>query len=134
VAGLAGGLFVMDQRGVFYGSFSADTSVLLFSMAVVGGLGSLSGVVLGVIYIWGVQYLLPPQWSIVVSGLGIVVLLLFLPEGLAGLVNLLRDGVLRRLAARRGLEVPELLPPRSVPTMPEDVELVVPDEIEGLVL
>jgi branched-chain amino acid transport system permease protein len=109
VAGLAGGLFVMDQRGVFYGSFSADTSVLLFSMAVVGGLGSLSGVVFGVIYIWGVQYLLPPQWSIIVSGLGIVILLLFLPEGLAGLFELGRDGVLRRLARRRGIEVPELL-------------------------
>jgi branched-chain amino acid transport system permease protein len=111
VAGLAGGLFVMDQRGVFYGSFSADTSVLLFSMAVVGGLGSLTGVVLGVAYIWGVQYLLPPQWSIIVSGLGIVVLLLFLPEGLAGLVERARDALLLRLAARRGIEVPELAGP-----------------------
>lgn len=129
VAGLAGGLFVMDQRGVFYGSFSADTSVLLFSMAVVGGLGSLTGVVLGVVYIWGVQYLLPPQWSIIVSGLGIVVLLLFLPEGLAGLVERARDAVLLRLAARRGIEVPELAGPApaadSVPTpdLPELADL-----------
>ena len=130
VAGLAGGLFVMDQRGVFYGSFSADTSVLLFSMAVVGGLGSLAGVVLGVVYIWGVQYLLPPQWSIIVSGLGIVVLLLFLPEGLAGLVERGRDGILRRLAARKGIEVPELaglapagegLPPPDLPELGGDI-------------
>lgn len=128
VAGLAGGLFVMDQRGVFYGSFTADTSVLLFSMAVVGGLGSLSGVVFGVAYIWGVQYLLPPQWSVIVSGLGIVVLLLFLPEGLAGLSNLIRDGVLRRVAARRGLDVDELLPPSAVRAVvtagPEDADVV----------
>ena len=123
VAGLAGGLFVMDQRGVFYGSFTADTSVLLFSMAVVGGLGSLSGVVLGVGYIWGVQYLLPPQWGVIVSGLGIVVLLLFLPEGLAGLMNLARDGILRRVAARRHLAVPELTPADVHGQEPDDPDV-----------
>jgi branched-chain amino acid transport system permease protein len=132
VAGLAGALFVMDQNGVFYGSFSADTSVLLFTMAVVGGLGSLSGVVFGVIYIWGVEYLLPPNWGILVSGLGIVILLLFLPEGLAGLVNLVRDGLLRRLASLRHLEVPELLPPDADRAEPEEIVVVAPAAIEGL--
>lgn len=132
VAGLAGVIFVMDQRGVFFGSFNPDTSVLLFSMAVVGGLGSLSGVVLGVAYIWGVQYLLPPQWEVIVSGTGIVVLLLFLPEGLAGALHLLRDGALRRLAAWRGLDVPELLLPQE-PAPPEELELVTPQAVEGLV-
>ncbi|MHB1854139.1 MAG: ABC transporter permease [Acidimicrobiales bacterium] len=127
VAGLAGGLFVMDQRGVFYGSFTADTSVLLFSMAVVGGLGSLSGVVLGVAYIWGVEYLLPPQWGVIVSGLGIVVLLLFLPEGLAGLLNLARDGLLRRVAARRALVVPELPAAGGGVARPPDEPDVNPD-------
>ncbi len=133
VAGLAGALFVMDQGGVFYGSFSADTSVLLFTMAVVGGLGSLSGVIFGVIYIWGVQYLLPSNWGILVSGLGIVVLLLFLPEGLAGLVNLARDGVLRRLATLRHLDVPELLPPDTGRAQPEEVGVAAPAAVEGLV-
>ena len=118
IAGLAGGLFVMDQRGVFYGSFMPDTSVLLFSMAVVGGLGSLTGVVFGVIYVWGVQYLLPQQWSIIVSGLGIVILLLFLPEGLAGLFEMGRDGVLRRVARYRRIVVPELLPPDALGASP----------------
>jgi branched-chain amino acid transport system permease protein len=133
VAGLAGALFVMDQGGVFYASFSADTSVLLFTMAVVGGLGSISGVVFGVVYIWGVQYLLPPNWGILVSGLGIVILLLFLPEGLAGLVDLARDGVLRRIALYRRLDVPELLPAETRRDEPEDVEVVAPTALEGLV-
>jgi branched-chain amino acid transport system permease protein len=133
VAGLAGVLFVMDQGGVFYGSFSADTSILLFTMAVVGGLGSLSGVVFGVIYVWGVQYLLPTNWGVLVSGLGIVVLLLFLPEGLAGLVNLARDGLLRRLAALRHLDVPELLAPQARRAQPEEVEVVRTGAVEGLV-
>jgi branched-chain amino acid transport system permease protein len=133
IAGLAGALFVMDQRGVFYGSFSADTSVLLFTMAVVGGLGSLFGVCLGVLYIWGVQYLLPPDWGILVSGLGVVVLLLFLPEGLAGLANLARDGILRRLAILRKLDVPELLSLGPTPAQPEDLAVVPPATVERLI-
>jgi len=133
IAGLAGSLFVMDQGGVFYGSFSADTSVLLFTMAVVGGLGSLFGVCLGVAYIWGVQYLLPPTWGVLVSGLGIVVLLLFLPEGLAGLANMARDGLLRRLAAHRGLDVPELAPAAPRPERPEDVAVLAPASVERLI-
>lgn len=134
IAGLAGVLFVMDQEGVFYGSFSADTSVLLFIMAVVGGLGSLSGVAFGVVYIWGVQYLLPTNWAVLVSGLGIVVLLLFLPEGLAGLVNLARDGVLRRVAIRRGIDVPGLLPPADAGRgRPDEAEVLAPAAVEGLI-
>jgi branched-chain amino acid transport system permease protein len=119
IAGLAGVLFVVDQRGVFYGSFSADASVLLFSMSVVGGLGSLPGVVLGVVYIWGVQYLLPPQWSVLVSGTGILLLLLFLPEGLGGLAYRIRDALVLALARRRGLTDPGIVSPDVAGRDPE---------------
>ncbi len=133
IAGLAGTLFVMDQGGVFYASYSPDISILLFTMAVVGGLGSISGLVFGVVYIWGVQYLLPPNWGIVVSGLGVVILLLVMPEGLAGLANLARDGVLRRLAVHRDLDVPELVAPDTGRPPPEEAELVAQAAMGGLV-
>src|SRR5262249_28732898 len=43
------------------------------------------------------------------SGAGILILLMFLPEGLGGLVYSIRDGLLRRVAKRRNLVVPSLL-------------------------
>ncbi len=133
IAGLAGALFVMDEGGVFYASYTPDVSILLFTMAVVGGLGSISGLIFGVIYIWGVQYLLPPNWGIVVGGLGVVILLLVMPEGLAGLANLARDGALRRLAIHRDLDVPELLAPDAGRPPPEEPEVVAPAAVGGLV-
>jgi len=93
----------VHQRGVNNGSFSADINIALFLMVVVGGLGSITGVVIGAIYVWGTQYFLHGGWSLVASGFGILLLLLVLPEGLGGLLYTVRDELLRRVAARRGL-------------------------------
>jgi len=109
IAGLAGSLFVVHQQGVYTNSFNADMSVVLFSMVVIGGLGSLPGVLLGALYVFGTQYLLSGGYSFLASGAGILFLLLFLPEGLGGLAYRLRDAWLRRVAVRRGLVVPSLL-------------------------
>ena len=103
IAGFAGALFIVHQRGVNNGSFSADINIALFLMVVVGGLGSITGVVIGAIYVWGTQYFLHGGWSLVASGFGILLLLLVLPEGLGGLLYTVRDELLRRVAARRGL-------------------------------
>lgn len=109
IAGLAGSLFVAYQLGVNAQSYSPDINIALFSMVVIGGLGSLPGVVIGAIYVWGTQYFLTGGWSFVASGGGILLLLMFLPEGLGGLLYRLRDGLLRRIAGARRLEVPGLL-------------------------
>jgi branched-chain amino acid transport system permease protein len=109
IAGFAGAIFVIHQRGVNQGSFSADINIALFSMVVIGGIGSLPGVVLGAIYVWSTQYFLTGGWAFIASGGGILLLLMFLPEGLGGLLYMLRDRLLRVLARRRGLEVPGLM-------------------------
>lgn len=109
IAGFAGAIYVVDQNGVQTGAFSADTSIALFSMVVIGGLGSLPGVVLGAIYIWSTSYFLTGGWAFIASGGGILLLLMFLPEGLGGLLYMLRDLGLRRVATARNLNVPGLL-------------------------
>ncbi len=109
IAGFAGSLFVVYQLGVNSGSFSADINVNLFTMVVIGGLGSLPGVVLGSIYVWSTSYFLTGGWAFVASGGGILFLLLFLPEGLGGLLYMIRDRLLRYTARKRGLEVPGLV-------------------------
>ncbi len=59
LAGFAGGLYVVNQQGVFSDAFNADVSLRLFSMVVIGGLGSMPGAVLGAVYIRGAEFFLP---------------------------------------------------------------------------
>lgn len=108
MAGFAGAVYAVHQNGVFTGSFNANVSIELFSMVVIGGLGSIPGALLGAAYIRTAQ-LLNGGWALVASGAGILVLLMFLPEGLGGLLYGARDAILRRIAKRRGLIVPSLL-------------------------
>ncbi len=108
IAGLAGGLYVLHQMAFHTDAFAPQESLALFSMVVIGGLGSVPGAVLGAIYIKGAEYLLPPGWAFLASGFGIVLLLLVLPEGLGGFVYRLRDDALRRIASRRHVIVPSL--------------------------
>jgi branched-chain amino acid transport system permease protein len=113
IAGLAGGLFAIQQQGYAAFNFSALQGLQFFTMVVIGGLGSLSGAVLGAVYVYGVQYLLPPGWSLLATGTGIVALLMFFPGGLGDLVYRGRDAVLRLIAVRQGIAVPSLLADRA---------------------
>lgn len=107
IAGLAGGLFVIQQQAFNAGAFNAEQGLQFFTMVVIGGLGSLTGAILGAIYVYGVQYLLPPGWSVFATGAGIVVLLMFLPGGLGDLVFQIRDAVLRRFVRSTVVAMPE---------------------------
>jgi branched-chain amino acid transport system permease protein len=105
-------LYVLHQKGLNTDSFGPDVSLRLFTMVVIGGLGSLPGAILGAVYVRGAEFFLPPQWSAIASGTGILVLLMFMPQGLGGLMYGLRDEYLRRVAKRRGLLVPSLVADR----------------------
>ncbi|HET6794682.1 MAG TPA: ABC transporter permease, partial [Acidimicrobiales bacterium] len=109
IAGLAGGLFVVQQQAYNYSAFNAEAGLTFFTMVVIGGLGSIPGAVLGAIYVYGAQYLLPPGWQIIATGAGILVLLMFLPGGIGELVFRGRDFLLRKLADREELVVPSLV-------------------------
>jgi ABC-type branched-subunit amino acid transport system permease subunit len=103
VAGFAGALFVVQQQGVNNGSFTADINIAMFTMVVIGGLGSLPGVVVGAFAVWAATYFLPSGWAALVTGGGILLLLIFLPEGLGGVMYRVRDQLLALAARRRGM-------------------------------
>ncbi|MDQ1397914.1 MAG: branched-chain amino acid transport system permease protein livM, partial [Acidimicrobiaceae bacterium] len=109
IAGFAGSLYVLHQTAFKTDAFGPEVSLLLFSMVVIGGLGSLPGAILGAAYIRGAQYFLPAGWSLIASGAGIIVLLLVLPGGLGQLLYLLRDAFLRWVAGRNNVLVPSLV-------------------------
>lgn len=114
LAGLAGGLYVILESGFNAGDFAPQDGINFFLMVVIGGLGSIPGAVLGAVYVYGVQYLLPANYGLLATGLGVVVILMIIPGGLGEVVFRIRDGILRAYANRIGLYVPSLLADRRV--------------------
>jgi branched-chain amino acid transport system permease protein len=114
IAGLAGALYVVHQHGLNEAAFTPDAGLRIFSMAVIGGLGSIPGAVLGAAYVRGVELWLPAEWALLTSGAGVVAVLMFLPDGLSGGLYRLRDALLRRVAKRHGLMAPRAAPNGSV--------------------
>lgn len=113
IAGLAGALLAYQNTVFSPGGFSPEQSIALFVMAIIGGVGSLLGAVLGAIYLIGLP-LLPGLRDIefielLTSGLGVLLVLAFLPGGLSEGVYRLRDTFLRKVAARNGVHVASLV-------------------------
>ncbi len=106
LAGLAGGLYVVGVNGMPYQGFTADVSQTVFALAVVGGLTSVGGGILGAIYVYGAQYYLNGAWVSLVTGAGILIVLMFFPGGIAQACYSLRDMWIRYILRRRHMLVP----------------------------
>ena len=111
VAGIAGGLFVQLSQSFDLTSYGAGASLDVFTAAVVGGLGSLFGGVLGAVFLRGSQWFITaPEWRLLSSALGVLIVLLIIPGGLASLVIKIRDWyvgvVLRRQRPSTDVETP----------------------------
>ncbi len=105
IASMAGALFVHHQQAIDPSSYSPVQNLAVFTMVVVGGLSSVTGAVLGALFLLGTQYFLPSEWQILASGIGVLAVLWLAPGGLATLPFGLRDRWLRRLAARHGVDL-----------------------------
>ncbi|MFN2466073.1 MAG: ATP-binding cassette domain-containing protein, partial [Candidatus Dormibacteria bacterium] len=110
-AGLAGGLHATILRSVGFHTYDSSRSLLVFSMAVVGGITSIGGALLGVAAVMVLVHFVP-GYEPLVAGTGVLVVLVVFPGGIMGLVIRLRDLGLAQVAKRRGLVVrtPELRP------------------------
>jgi branched-chain amino acid transport system permease protein len=109
LAGFAGAIFAHQQRGINGDSFAATASVDIFVLAVLGGIGSVNGALLGSLYFNLTRYFVTSALFAGVVGSGGTLLLLYVaPGGLISLVAKLRDACLRIVAQRRQLVVPSL--------------------------
>jgi branched-chain amino acid transport system permease protein len=103
LAGLAGGLHVIALDGVRAGSYSPTMAFEAFSMLVLGGATSLSGALAGATFLRLAQYWLTGGLQLVVTGAGVLVVLLVLPGGLARILNEARGATFRAVARARGI-------------------------------
>ena len=112
MAATAGALFAYQQTSLVSSLLEPESSIKLFAVAVVGGLASMPGALLGAAYLTFVDYSSFTREEIsrlFASSLGVLGVLLFLPGGLGGAAYSVRDRVLRRIARSRNLHVPSLL-------------------------
>jgi branched-chain amino acid transport system permease protein len=89
-AGLAGCLYASSIRFISPDSFSGTQAILLMTMLIVGGMGSIAGSISGAIALT----LLPEalrflgQWYLVLYGLGVIAVIVLAPGGLASVASL----------------------------------------------
>jgi branched-chain amino acid transport system permease protein len=111
VASIAGVLLAVQERGVNAPTFGPDQSVQVFLMAIIGGLGSVAGVLLGAVYlavtrIWLADNIVGQLLS---SSVGVLAVLFLFPGGLGGVAFSARDAYLRRTARRHRVRIPGLV-------------------------
>jgi ABC-type branched-subunit amino acid transport system ATPase component/ABC-type branched-subunit amino acid transport system permease subunit len=84
--------------------FLVEDSIRLISIAVIGGLGSLSGAVVGALWVVG----LPAFWPqneivpLFTSSIGLLLILLYIPGGFVQIGHYVRDSLLRWVERRMG--------------------------------
>ncbi|HVX18804.1 MAG TPA: ATP-binding cassette domain-containing protein [Acidimicrobiales bacterium] len=108
IATFAGGLLAGVTQNFSVGVFSPDQSLQVLAMAVVGGIGSVAGAVLGAIYVIGIPSIFGNTVAVqlAVSGIGLLLVLRFFPAGLMGGAELARDRLVAWIAPEVATERP----------------------------
>jgi ABC-type branched-subunit amino acid transport system permease subunit len=93
IAGYAGVCLAFATERFSTSTFDPSFSILVVSMVVIGGLGSIDGAVLGAVYLVGIPAMFgtTPTIQFLTSGLGLLAFILYLPGGLADLLHRLGD-------------------------------------------
>jgi ABC-type branched-subunit amino acid transport system ATPase component/ABC-type branched-subunit amino acid transport system permease subunit len=115
VAGVGGAVYAHGFSSVAQTDFPVAASIDVVALTVLGGLGTLVGPILGALYIIGVPRFLPlDSAGLAATQVGWLLLVLYLPGGIAAAIRPLRDRLALAYARRVGLAV--------VPDTPAEVE------------
>ena len=123
-AGCAGALYVVHQQS-FAGmtdSRGLGNSVRIFIAAIVGGIGSTMGALLGSLFLFGTIWWLRGDWSIFATGFGVLTVLLIAPGGISSLLYQFRDWLLTQFALKKDIKVPSLIADDQIPDAPPDTK------------
>ena len=101
IAAYSGGLLVTLVPSLQPDSlFRASESIVVVATAIIGGLGSVAGPILGALWIRGIPQIIPEELDdlvrLLTSSIGLLVLLMYFPGGLLQIVYSIRDKLLER--------------------------------------
>jgi ABC-type branched-subunit amino acid transport system ATPase component len=117
VAGIGGAVYGHSLSSIGTSSFPVTASIDVVVMTVIGGVSILAGPLIGALYVIGIPAFLPlDSAGIAATQLGALLLILFLPGGLAGAFTPVRDRIARWIGRRYGVEVPAAGPESSAET------------------
>jgi ABC-type branched-subunit amino acid transport system ATPase component/ABC-type branched-subunit amino acid transport system permease subunit len=104
LAGLGGALLggLVVTIGYVEHFFRVEDSLMVVAMAVIGGLGSLAGAVVGALWVVGLPAFWPDNQTVPLftSSIGLLLILLYIPGGFAQIGYWLRDQLLARVDRR----------------------------------
>lgn len=102
LAGVAGSIWGMTQGSWTAEAFEATLSLVMLSLTIVGGLGTLHGPILGALAVFAWPYLIPGQnltWVRAASSGGLLlIILLVIPGGIASILEKARQFIIDLLA------------------------------------
>ena len=104
LAGLGGTLYAYSRVSLAADDFPATLSTTIVVIAVVGGAGAIGGSVLGAGIALPAIVILEPGWYAALT-LGWIVLIVYVPNGVTGLLRPVRDVVIDALARMSGVDV-----------------------------
>jgi len=142
LATLAGGLLaglLVEFAPERFGPNETLSSLSIVAMAVIGGLSSIPGAVLGALWVVGIPSLAPssPEVALFTSGAGLLILLLYFPAGLVQVLYSARDLLFgwlgRKLPpAAEAPRAPVATGKRLTPRRAAPVDAAVALEVRGL--
>ncbi|MBI3615801.1 MAG: high-affinity branched-chain amino acid ABC transporter permease LivM [Candidatus Omnitrophica bacterium] len=93
IAGLAGAVFAAKQGTITPDSFDFILSVMILAMVILGGLGSVRGVILGAVVLSVLPELLQgfSTYRMLLFGIGMIGLMRLRPQGLLGISQIRRE-------------------------------------------
>ncbi len=105
IAAYSGGLLVTLVPSLQPDSlFRAGESIVVVATAIIGGLGSVAGPILGALWVRGIPQIIPEELDdlvrLVTSSIGLLVLLMYFPGGLLQIIYSIRDKLLERADRR----------------------------------
>ncbi|HGJ66680.1 TPA: branched-chain amino acid ABC transporter permease [bacterium] len=101
-AAIAGSLYAHFHGFVGYTTFHLETSITLVTMVVIGGSGNIWGAILGAILLtWLPEWLIiVKKYDIVVYGLLLMLVMIFMPDGLIGRLSALFSYIKYRISGK----------------------------------
>jgi ABC-type branched-subunit amino acid transport system ATPase component/ABC-type branched-subunit amino acid transport system permease subunit len=105
LAGVGGAVYGHSLSQISSTTFLMAASIDVAMLSVVGGIGVLAGPIVGALFVIGVPLLPLDNAGLAATKLGLLLLVLYFPGGVAEMLRPLRDAAVRRIARRAGVDV-----------------------------